>query len=380
MRRLRPSSVSTGSIEMQFALHRAVAAALADELVDHDAPVGVREARRACAGGAPRRRRSGRRRARRRPATSRSSLLHAVELVAVVERDAGREARRRRYLFGSSLTTAMRAHALGVELARDLGHRDLARHRLALDRLAARHRDGAVDEDLVGDVDVRGDGGADREQPGVEVGAVAHVLEDVRRLGEGRLRRSSWRPRRPSASRRACAARAARPPCRDSRSRRARRCPRARTVERLCGQPEQKLGRRMSAPTRPRRRSAAGAAASVAASSGARRSSQPRSDLGDRAGVELALGRHERRAALVALAEQARPVARVVEQRARAAPRSAARFSSTTSTSSRPVGEAARALGLERPDHRRPCRAQSPSSARARSSMPSSSSAWRTSR
>ena len=35
-------------------------------------------------------------------------------------------------------------------------------------------------QDLVRDVDVRGDGGADREEPGVEVRAVAHVLEDVR--------------------------------------------------------------------------------------------------------------------------------------------------------------------------------------------------------
>jgi hypothetical protein len=38
--RLRPNSVSSGTIETQFDLHAAIAAALADQLVDEHAPVG----------------------------------------------------------------------------------------------------------------------------------------------------------------------------------------------------------------------------------------------------------------------------------------------------------------------------------------------------
>ncbi len=57
----------------------------------------------------------------------------------------------------------------------------------ALVGLAAGHGDGVVVEDLVGDVDARREGGADRERAGVVVGAVAEVLEDVRALRERRL-------------------------------------------------------------------------------------------------------------------------------------------------------------------------------------------------
>ena len=39
--RLRPNSVSTGCTETQFDLHAAIAAALADQLVDDDALVGI---------------------------------------------------------------------------------------------------------------------------------------------------------------------------------------------------------------------------------------------------------------------------------------------------------------------------------------------------
>ena len=69
--------------------------------------------------------------------------------------------------------------ALGVELRDDLRHGERA-----VDRLAARHRHRVVVENLVGDVDAGGDRGADRQDSGVEVSAVAEVGEDVLLVGE----------------------------------------------------------------------------------------------------------------------------------------------------------------------------------------------------
>ena len=71
------------------------------------------------------------------------------------------------------------AHAFGRHLARDHRHRQMAVH-----RLAAGHRDRVVVQDLVGDVDLGRDRRADRQVTGVEVGAVAQVLEHVRHLRE----------------------------------------------------------------------------------------------------------------------------------------------------------------------------------------------------
>ena len=73
--------------------------------------------------------------------------------------------------------------AFGRDLPRDL--RD---GQAAVERLAAGHRDGVVVEDLVGDIDA----GRDREAriasaAGMDVGAVAEILEDVAALGERRL-------------------------------------------------------------------------------------------------------------------------------------------------------------------------------------------------
>ena len=79
------------------------------------------------------------------------------------------------YFSGSSLTTAMRFTPSACELLRDHRHVERPVH-----RLAAGHRDGVVVEDLVGDVDVGGDAGADRQEARVVVGAVAEVLEHVR--------------------------------------------------------------------------------------------------------------------------------------------------------------------------------------------------------
>ncbi len=72
------------------ALHRAIAAALADQLVDHDAAIGVGEL--AALAQAPRLGRAGLVVDERRYAGRLAQLLlHAVELVAVVQRDAVRK-------------------------------------------------------------------------------------------------------------------------------------------------------------------------------------------------------------------------------------------------------------------------------------------------
>ena len=105
----------------------------------------------------------------------------------MVERHPFREGRPRRVLVRLVADHRDSAHPLGVELAGDLRDGDLALHHCALDRLSSGHGDRAVGQNLVGDVDVGGDRRANRQQPRVKVGAVAQVLEDVRRFGERRL-------------------------------------------------------------------------------------------------------------------------------------------------------------------------------------------------
>ena len=75
-----------------------------------------------------------------------------------------------------------RLHAFAAHLVRDVRH-----GQRAVDRLAAGHRDRVVVEDLVGDVDLGRDRLADRQRAGMEIGAVAEVLEHVLRFGERRL-------------------------------------------------------------------------------------------------------------------------------------------------------------------------------------------------
>ena len=72
--------------------------------------------------------------------------------------------------------------AFGRHLARDLRHGEPA-----VIGLAAGHRHRVVEQDLVGDVGVRRDRGADRHIAGMIVGAVAEILEDVLAIGERRL-------------------------------------------------------------------------------------------------------------------------------------------------------------------------------------------------
>ncbi|MPM97631.1 hypothetical protein SDC9_144806 [bioreactor metagenome] len=74
--------------------------------------------------------------------------LHAIQLAAMVYRHVGRQAQRLNTLQifrGNDDVT----HPFRLELLNHLGHRYLA-----IDRLSAGHRDKAVDQQLVGDVDL----------------------------------------------------------------------------------------------------------------------------------------------------------------------------------------------------------------------------------
>jgi hypothetical protein len=164
-------------------LDAAVSAAFTHPLVDDDATVGVREgvalAQPPGLGGAGLVVDQG-----RHAAHLTQLALHPVELVAMVEaRVLGEGATPMPAGLVAHYGDAL--HSLRGELPHDLGHRDLALERLALDGLPAGHGHGTVGQDLVGDVDPGCDGGPDGQQTGVEVRPIAHVLEDVRGLGEG---------------------------------------------------------------------------------------------------------------------------------------------------------------------------------------------------
>ena len=73
-------------------------------------------------------------------------------------------------------------HALSGQLAHQFVHRQVP-----VDGLATGHGHRLVEEDLVGDVQPRRQGGADGQRAGVEVGAVAQVLKHVRGMAERRL-------------------------------------------------------------------------------------------------------------------------------------------------------------------------------------------------
>ena len=230
MARLRPNSVSTGSDGDAVRLHAAIAAALADQLVDDDALVRV-----------------GKRAALAAPA-----LFGGAGLVVDQHRDAADLAQARfctrraprgggwwcrpasacRRIFLRLVGDDHDAlRAFGRDLARDLRH-----GHAAVDLLAAGHRDRVVEEKLVGDVDAGGDRGADREAAGMVVGAVAEILEDVRRASRTAPRRPSSRPRRPSG----CSPRSSGPstaPCSGSRCRHRRASLRARRSTNCAGSP-----------------------------------------------------------------------------------------------------------------------------------------------
>src|SRR3546814_4723053 len=138
-------------------LHRAVAAALADQLVDEDAfgRIGIASALTAAAflgrtGLVVEQHADARRVAQ--------LLLHAIEMVAVLDGDPGGPGGA-----GGILLRIVAHHhdtldTLGGDLSGD--HRRVER---AVNRLPAGHRDGVVVEDLVGDIHPGPDGGADRQ-------------------------------------------------------------------------------------------------------------------------------------------------------------------------------------------------------------------------
>ena len=108
-------------------------------------------------------------------------LLQALQLAAVVDRHALRDGAERILvrLVGDDDDLL---DALGQHLVDDHRH-----GHAAVERLAAGHGHGVVVEDLEGHVDAGRPRRADGQAAGVDVGAVAQVLEHVRRLGEGRL-------------------------------------------------------------------------------------------------------------------------------------------------------------------------------------------------
>ena len=163
-------------------LHPAVAAALADELVDDDPLVRI-----GVAAALPPPALLGRAGLvvdeHRETAGLGELLLHRRE----DRRAGGRSCRtatacRRDSSRGSSDRTTIARGALRRHLPRDPRHVEAAVH-----RLAAGHRHGVVEEDLVGDVDAGRRRRADGEAAGVVVGAVAEILEDVPARRERRL-------------------------------------------------------------------------------------------------------------------------------------------------------------------------------------------------
>src|SRR6185369_4918687 len=159
-------------------LHRAVAAAFADRLVDEDAPADGRHlaafAASASLGGADLVvDQHG------DPGFFAQFALDDVELVAVADRHVGGEIGDFGVFFRLVGDDDRAADAFRRELAGQPGDAEVAVH-----RLAAGHRDGVVVEDLVGDRHVGRDRLADGEQAGVEVGAVAEVGENVLFFGE----------------------------------------------------------------------------------------------------------------------------------------------------------------------------------------------------
>ncbi len=122
--------------------------------------------------------------------------LHGIELVAMMkcgDRGIVRALPMARQILGHQRNAL---HAFGMDLAGDIRRGDAAVETLPLDRLTTGHRDRAVDQDLVGDVAAGRDIGADREQPGMKIRAVAEILEYVLTLHERRLPD----PRRPLAA------------------------------------------------------------------------------------------------------------------------------------------------------------------------------------
>ncbi|CFP47906.1 Uncharacterised protein [Bordetella pertussis] len=160
-------------------LHAAIAAVLADGAVDQQAARRIRElvllAAPALLG------RAGLVVDQHGDAGRGAQLaLHRVQVAAVVHLDAGAQGDAAVFfrLVGGDDDAR---HVLAAQLLADLRHRYRP-----VDRLAAGHGHGVVEQDLVGDVGARGHGLADRQVARVVIRAFAHVLEHVRHLYIGR--------------------------------------------------------------------------------------------------------------------------------------------------------------------------------------------------
>ena len=185
------SRLVDGALAAEFRLHRhhghavglgaAIAAALAHGLVDDQAHVGVGKlaalAPAALLGGA------GLVVDQHAGTGHLAQLaLHLVQRVAVVDGDARRPAGHAVVFTGLVRHHGDARHAFGMHL---LGNAHGVQR--AVVALAAGHGHGVVVEHLEGDVRLGRNGSADGQHAGVEVGAVAHVLEHVRALGKRRL-------------------------------------------------------------------------------------------------------------------------------------------------------------------------------------------------
>ncbi len=104
--------------------------------------------------------------------------LHGVHLLARMDGHADRQVCRQE-LRGIVRHQRDASHAFGANAVGDGMHADGT-----VDRLAAGHRHGIVEQDLVGDVGPGGDRLPDRHRAGVVVGAFAEILEHVLVAGE----------------------------------------------------------------------------------------------------------------------------------------------------------------------------------------------------
>src|SRR5690606_16161636 len=157
-----------------------ITAAFAHQLVDDDAAVRIRErtalAAAALFGG------TGLIVDQNRNALNLAqTALHLVQIFTVMDRGTFRELEAASVFVRLVGYDGEMADAFRADLRRDLLHRQCA-----FGRLAPRHRDRVIVEDLVGHVDAGGDGKADRQRARMRIGAVTQVLEEV-------VARRKWR-------------------------------------------------------------------------------------------------------------------------------------------------------------------------------------------
>ena len=161
--------------------HRAIAAALADEVVDVRKPCRIDD--RAALAPPPLLGGAGLLIDQHGDAGHLAQLtLHGVHVFARMDRDASGQIRRRE-MRGIIRHQRDPRHTLGAHGMRDRLHADRA-----VDRLTTGHGDCVVEQDLVGDVGLRRDRLADRHRAGVIIGAFAEILEHMRIAGEFRRR------------------------------------------------------------------------------------------------------------------------------------------------------------------------------------------------